>query len=322
MKTFLKIFAIAFLCFIIAIGVGVWVFSKFYKPPTDVVVSDRGKIENTEIVDSKKEQVVEEEKSELEKLIENSKRINVLLLGMEGARTDTIVFASFDPESKNVDLVSIPRDTYYARRGYNAPEEKKINAVYGDHGIKGTMSAVSNVLGGVPIHHYVKVTYSGVERIVNSLGGVKVNIPMNMDYDDPYAKPPLHIHLKKGVQVLDGKHAIQFLRFRKGNNGGGYPDGDLGRIKGQQQFMKAAIEKALGFRLPVVANTVFKYVKTDMDLSDIGILAKNALGMTKENLKAYSLPGRASSQNHLSYFIHDPNAVENLIKEIYSRQKL
>ncbi|QZY54748.1 LCP family protein [Crassaminicella profunda] len=320
MKTFLKIFAIAFFCFIVAIGAGVLVFSKFYKePPTDVVVSDTGKIDNTEIVDSNGEEEVEEEKSELEKLIENSKRVNFLLLGMEGARTDTIVFASFDPESKNVDLVSIPRDTYYERKGYNAADEKKINAAYGDDGVEGTMSAVSNVLGGVPIHHYVKVTYTGVERIVNSLDGVKVNIPMNMDYDDPYAKPPLHIHLKKGTQSLDGKHAIQFLRFRKGNNGGGYPDGDLGRIKAQQQFMKAAMGKVLGFRLPVVANTVFKYVKTDMELSDMGVMAKNAIGMKKENLKAYSLPGKAANQNHLSYFLHDQNEAENLMKEIYSR---
>ncbi|MCT4620694.1 MAG: LCP family protein [Marinisporobacter sp.] len=322
MKTFLKIFAIAFLCFIVAIGAGWWAFSKFYKEPADVVVSDQGKNENVEIVDSNgKEEVKEEkeEKSELEKLIENSKRVNVLLLGMEGARTDTIVFASFDAESKNADLISVPRDTYHARKGHNTPEKKKINAAYGDDGVEGTMSAVGDVLGGVPIHHYVKVTYSGVERIVNSLGGVKVNIPMDMDYDDNYAKPPLHIHLKKGTQVLDGKHAIQFLRFRKSNNGGGYPDGDLGRIKAQQQFMKAAMGKALGFRLPVVANTVFKYVKTDMDLSDIGVLAKNAIGMKMENLKAYSLPGKATNQNHLSYFLHDEEETEKLMKEIYSR---
>ncbi|QEK11070.1 LytR family transcriptional regulator [Crassaminicella thermophila] len=319
MKTFLKIFAIAFACFIVAMGAGLWAFSKFYHPATDVIVSDKPKKEPIEIVDSNKEPV--EEKSELEKLIDESKRINILLLGMEGPRTDTIVFASFDPESKNLDLVSIPRDTYYARKGYSAADEKKINAVYGDEGIEGTMRAVSKVLGGVPIDHYVKVTYSGVERIVNSLGGVQVNIPMNMDYDDPYANPPLHIHLKKGTQVLDGKHAIQFLRFRKGNNGGGYPDGDLGRIKAQQQFINAAIGKALSFRLPVVANTVMKYVKTDISIPDMAIMAKNAVGMTRDNLKAYSLPGRPINQNHLSYFLHDQDEVENLIKEIYSRGK-
>ncbi|TCO71377.1 LCP family protein [Marinisporobacter balticus] len=320
MKSFLKIFSIAFVCFVVAIGAGLWAFSKFYNPSTDVVVSDEGKKESMSIVDSNKE-LETEAKSELEKLIENSKRKNMLLLGMEGARTDTIMFASFDPESKNLDLVSIPRDTYYSRKGHSAADKKKINAVYGDEGTDGTIRAISDVLEGVPIDYYVKITYSGVERIVNSLGGVNVNIPIDMDYDDPYAEPPLHIHLKKGEQVLDGKHALQFLRFRKSNNGGGYPDGDLGRIKAQQQFMKASLGKVLSFKLPVVANTVIKYVKTNMDLSDIGVMAKNAIGMTKGNLKTYSLPGKSTTQNHASYFLHDQDAVENLMKEIYRSGK-
>lgn len=320
MKNFLKIFAIAFVCFIVALGAGWWAFSKFYTPPTDLVVSEQGKKEPISIVDSNKEQEIEK-KTELEKLIETSKRTNVLLLGMEGPRTDTIVFASFDPESKNLDLVSIPRDTYYPRKEYKAADQKKINAVYGNEGIDGTIRAVSNVLEDVPIHYYVKVTYKGVERIVDSLGGVKVNIPIDMDYDDPYANPPLSIHLKKGTKELSGKDSIKFLRFRKGNNGGGYPDGDLGRIKAQQQFMRAALGKALGFKLPVVANTVVKYVQTNMELSDIGVMAKNAIGMKKENLKAYSLPGKASTQKHVSYFLHDKDNVEKLIKEIYNRGK-
>lgn len=319
MKTFLKIFAIAFLCFAVAMGAGMWAFFKYYDASDHVAADKEEEDTPVDIVDSEKDKEEEDKRSQLERLIEKSKRTNILLLGMEGPRTDTIIFASFDPESKKLDLLSIPRDTYYERKGHPSADKKKINAVYGDEGAKGTMAAVSNVLQGVPIDYYVKVTYQGVERIVDSLGGVKVNIPMDMDYDDIYDHPPLHIHLQKGTQVLNGKKAVQFLRFRKNNDGGGYPDGDLGRMKAQQQFVKAALEKVFSFRLPVVANTVFKYVKTDMPLTDIVIMAKDAVGMSKDHVTTYSLPGKAV-YNGVSYFLYDKDETKKLMTEIYGGQ--
>ncbi|SHI97271.1 transcriptional attenuator, LytR family [Geosporobacter subterraneus DSM 17957] len=318
MKPFLKAFLIAFVCFIVALGAGFAVFSKIYQAPDDLVVS---KDDQDDIVDSESEQPGEvKEKTELEKLVDSSNRINIALLGMEGPRTDTIVFASFDPDRKRVDMISIPRDTYYVRPGRDNAAKKKINSVYGDEGVQGTMKAISDILAGVPVHHHIKVTYTGVERIIDSLGGVKVNVPMDMEYDDPYAVPELHIRIKKGVQVLDGKQAMSFLRFRQNNNGTGYPDGDLGRIRAQQQFMQAAWGKALGFRLPVVANTVFKYIDTSMDLGEILVYVKNAVGITKEDLKTYSLPGK-STEKGISYFLHNPDQVQQLMLEIYSTEE-
>ncbi|WIF95687.1 LCP family protein [Caminicella sporogenes] len=315
MKTFLKSFIIAFVCFTLLIGSAAFAIMKFADDKQDRLNEYQS---SNDEQSSKPDSKPEAEMTELEKLIQKSQRVNILLLGMEGPRTDTIILASFDPKSKNLDLVSIPRDTYFYSAGYDKLDQKKINAVYGRSGIKGIMKVASHVLGGVPIHEYVKVSYDGVEDIVDSLGGVKVNVPFNMDYDDPYAKPPLHIHLKKGVQTLNGKKAIQFLRFRKGNNRRGYPDGDLGRIKAQQQFLMAAMDKALSFRLPLVANTVFKFVKTSMDLSDVIYYAKSAIGIKKENIKTYRLPGRHKNMG-LSYFIHDPAETEKLMIEIYKR---
>ena len=314
MKPFLKAFLISLICFVVALGAGFTVFSKIYQSPDDVVVSEG---DQDKIVDSEPEQPEEvKEKTELEKLMDSSKRVNIALLGMEGPRTDTIVFASFDPDTKKIDMISIPRDTYYARPGRNTADKKKINSVYGDEGAQGTMKAISDILAGVPVHHHIKVTYTGVERIIDSLGGVKVNVPMDMEYDDPYATPKLHIRLQKGTQVLDGKQSMNFLRFRKNNNSTGYPDGDLGRIRAQQQFMKAAWGKVLGFRLPVVANTVFKYIDTSMDLGEILVHAKNAVGITREDLKTNSLPGK-STEKGISYFLHNPEQVEQLMLEIY-----
>jgi len=313
MKTFLKVFLISFVCFSLLIGGAVVAFIKFYNPEPVVSPQD----DNMEVVISPPSDK-EKELSDLDKLVEKSERLNVLLLGMEGPRTDTIILASFDPESKNLDLVSIPRDTFFHSKGYDHADQKKINAVYGRSGVKGTMSVVSHILGGIPIHEYVQVSYNGVENIVDSLGGVRVNIPFDMTYDDPYDSPPLKIRLKKGVQELNGKEAVQFIRFRKNNDGTGYPDGDIGRIKAQQQFLMAAADKVLSFRLPVVAHTVFKFVKTSMELDDIVYYAKNAIGISRENIKTYQLPGRSTNQG-LSYFIHDPDETENLMMTIYNR---
>ena len=107
----------------------------------------------------------------------------------------------------------------------------------------------------------------GVENIIDSIGGVEVMVPFNMKYEDPTANPPLNIDIKEGKQVLDGEKSLEFLRYRKGNNNKeGYIDGDLGRIKAQQQFLKSFVDKALSYRLPVVIKKGFDYVKTDIKL--------------------------------------------------------
>ncbi|WP_432405036.1 LCP family protein [Wukongibacter sp. M2B1] len=320
MKSFLKVFVIAFVCFTLLLGGGVLAFLKMSGESNDPEVEP---IQPDDIVVSPGPEGKEvKEKSELEQLVEKSKRINVLLMGLEGTRTDTIVLASFDPKDKKVDLVSIPRDTYYHIKGYDALDQKKINAVYGHSkskggGPEGVMQVASNVLK-VPIHHYVTLSYKGVEQIVDSLGGVKVTIPFDMDYTDRYDNPPLRIDLKKGTRVLNGKDSVKFLRHRQ-NNDGSHSEGDLGRIKRQQQFLKAAAKKALSFRLPAVANTAFKFVKTNMELDDIIYYAKSAIGISTDDIETYRLPGKASNTKGASYYIHDPNATEELMVKIYKR---
>lgn len=247
-----------------------------------------------------------------------SKRINILLIGLEEIRSDVIMIASYDVENGKVDLISVPRDTYYDRSGHTDPAFKKINSIYQDEGVKGVAQAVSEIMLGLPIHYYLSIDYDGVGQVVDSLDGVEVNVPINMNYDDPYDKPPLHIHLKKGVQVLDGKKAIQFLRFRKNNNGTGYAEGDIERVKAQQEFMKSAFKKSLSIRLPVVAATVIKNVKTDMSLKDATKMATKAMGMTSDSIQTYSLPGEAHPYKRLSFYFVDTEKTAELLKHIYT----
>ena len=208
----------------------------------------------------------------------DKKRVNVLLLGVNGGLTDTIMVASFDSKAKHLDLISIPRDTYYHREGYNGEAENKLNAAYRKDPLN-TAKAVSEILLGMPLNYYAVIKYDGVEKIVESMGGVPMTIKKGgMYYKDPYDKPPLVIAIPEGPQVLNGKQAVQFLRYRSG-----YSDADVGRAKAQQEFMKAAFKQSLGFDLPKIAKTVLENVDSDITLGTATKLATKAIGMSPES---------------------------------------
>lgn len=270
--------------------------------------------------EEKKPEVVEIKKSPLEVLIESSDRINFVVFAHDGARADTIMFASFDPTNQLVDIISIPRDTYWLVEGYTErADHKKINAVYGHRGekggSKGLKQEISNMLG-VPVHAYVKFNYNGAAAVVDTLGGIEINVPFDMKYDDVWAEPELHIDIKAGTQVLDGKNAVDYLRWRK-NNDDVRSTGDLPRIDRMQAFIKVALRKAMSFKLPSVVNTAIKYVQTDMPANKAIALADDAVGMSMENVETHDLPGEVPQNS--GYFMGDPSEIEKLLVEIYSK---
>ena len=159
-----------------------------------------------------------------------------LLVGtdMDDGNTDTIMVASYDTVNQDVSIMSIPRDTMI-----NASWDiKKINSVYsrsGD-GIDALLKRVKTLVGFTPDFH-VKVDLKMFVELVDLVEGVEFDVPQDMNYDDPYQD--LHIHLKKGVQVLDGEKAMELVRFRR------YSEGDIKRVEVQQAFMKALIKECL-----------------------------------------------------------------------------
>ena len=316
MKIHFKIFIISFLIFSIILGIGVYAFDKrYFTMEKSAVENTSDKVEIT--LPKEEEKPKTDNRTKLQKLIDESKRINILVYGIDGGRADTIIVASYDPEKKYIDLISIPRDTYNYVEGHESLDQKKINSVYGykeNGGSKGLKREVSKILN-IPIKYYVKVKYSGLEDIIDVLGGIEVDVPFDMDYDDPYAEPELHIHIKKGKQILDGKTSIEYLRWRKNNGEAG--DGDLGRINRQQRFIKSVIKKSFGFKLPAVIKTAFNYIQTDMGLDEMIYYATTAIGMDFENLKTYRLPGDVSDNG--SFYIHDPAKTEELLEKIYER---
>lgn len=317
MKHFFKVFFIALLCFGLMIGTGTYTYLKLFDPNKIEDYTDPdGKLDPLDIEDPEKSE--QKSKTPFDKAVEESKRINILLLGLEDTRTDTIMVVSFDRKTTETNIISIPRDTYFHRAGHDNLGAKKINAVYCDSGPVGVKAVVQNILN-IPIHNYVSVDYDGVRGAVDVIGGVEVDVPFHMYYEDPYDDPPLVIDIPKGKQVLDGDKAIQYLRYRHNNDMTvGYPNGDLGRIKAQQEFIKSAIKKTLGFRLVTVAREVFPYVKTDFTLPDVLLLVSDALSFSTDNITMTILPGRGKYIDEISFYVHDPEQVHKFAYDLYN----
>lgn len=263
----------------------------------------------------------EDDSDPLAKAFQEANRVNILMMGVNDGMTDTIMLGSYDLDAGRVDVISVPRDTYYARESAHSAAERKINSIYSVKKAVGTATAVSDLLMGMPIHYYVVVDYDTVKKVVNSMGGVPMNIPFHMYYNDPYDKPPLEIDIPEGYQVLNGDKAVEFLRFRKGEEGyEGYPEGDIGRIKAQQEFVKSAFRQALGLNLPKVVTTTMENVDSDLSLGIAAKLAAKAAGLDGEDVQTVTIPGKPGTRDGLSFWLPDEGGIEEMLMQIYGVQ--
>jgi len=244
------------------------------------------------------------------KVAKNSKRINVLIVGLESQRTDTIMVASYDTESKVADLISVPRDTYYPRDNERS-DSKKINAAYASEGIEGLTEIVQNILG-IPIDKHVIFDYDGVVSCIDIMGGVEVDVPFHMQYSDPYDDPPLIIDIPEGLQLLDGNQSLKFLRFRKG-----YANQDLGRIEAQQQFIKSATKKVLSAKLPAVIKEAYSSVQTNFSLNELLSLAGTVVGFSTDNINLQVMPGEETPLEGLSFYIPNEDEIKKMVYTMY-----
>ena len=147
-----------------------------------------------------------------------------------------------------------------------------------------------------------------------------------MVYRDPTAKPPLYINIPEGKQVLNGKQSLNFLRYRKGNKGkSGYIDGDLGRIKAQQEFLKSFTAKALSYKLPLLVKKAFDHIETDIKLLDGINYATKAIGIKTEDLNFQILSGeseyRRINGKLLSYYIPNSLEIKKTLETLYKVKK-
>lgn len=301
MKKFIRVFIRAFLCFLIVMGLSSYIFYSSI---------DNNTSRNPQVVSNYED--------------EQTEALNILVVGVDAknlksaqnARTDTMMLASVDLNNKKASVVSIPRDSRVNIRGRSAKE--KINHAHAYGGIDLTKKAVKDLLD-VPVDYYVKINYEGLGKIIDSLGGVEIDVPMDMNYYDPYADPPLRINIKKGKQVLDGDKAMEFVRFRKG-----YKNQDLGRIQAQQMFLNAVIKKvkspSIILKLPSLMKTFSTYIETDMNLGTMTKLALKAKNFSMESIEMTTIPGNPKMINGVSYFVPDEDKIKELVpKYFYNR---
>lgn len=243
-------------------------------------------------------------------------RINILALGVDArkgedmARTDTMMLCSVDTEKNLMSVLSIPRDTrvYIPGHGY-----EKINSatLYGGPDL--AMETVSDLLG-IRINKYVMTNFEGFEDIVDSLGGVTIDVKQRMYHHDPQDGGIYTIDLRPGVQRLDGKKALQYVRYRE------YALGDIDRTEQQQKFITAlareVLQPASVVKLPSLAVSIYKAVDTNLSLSEMTRLAQSARKLTNANIVSQTLPGKFLNLDGGSYWEVDPSQARLVIAGI------
>ena len=239
----------------------------------------------------------------------------ILVSGLDddNGGSDTNILVRFDAVNKTIDLVSLPRDTLLDHQWAS----NKLNFAYAKGGTELLMSEIENLLG-IPVDFYVTVNLKGFIALVDQIGGVDFDIPVNMDYDDPFQD--LHIHFEKGPRHLNGQEAMEVVRFRKNNDGSGYATADIGRIGTQQAFLKAVAKQLLQLsnlkNIPAMVDIFCTYVKTDLTARELAWLGNEALNIGTENLRFHTLPGDGSGYyRRESVYVLDPEATLELVND-------
>lgn len=260
-----------------------------------------------------------------EKDIQNLDPFYCLVMGIsediEAKLTDTIMLCAYYPNEQKVSILSIPRDTFVGNSTTSADSYDKINALYQTSPEK-TLEAVRN-LTGIDVRNYVVISNNALRDVVDEIGGVYFDVPMNMNYDDWGQK--LHINLKKGYQLLDGDKAEQLVRFRHNNDGTTYPSEygtqDIGRMRTQREFLKAAATQILSgnniFKIDDIMQVVFENIETNLKMEDIIKYIPSATEFNPENIQSEMLPGVADYIGVLSFYVNDEEETNALVSSLF-----
>lgn len=316
-KTWKKVLLVILLILIIAIG---WFTYRTYKNGgglSGMLATVVGHDENTK---------------------KNLKEIRVLILGvstdLDSELTDTIMVASYNPNTQKANLLSIPRDTYTGKNKSRATASQKINSLYNiNKNPEKTLEAV-NELTGLDIEYYVLVKTEALIEVVNAIGGVEFDVPIDMKYDDP--TQDLHIDLKAGLQKLDGNKAEQLLRWRHSNTKNGvmttypseYGNDDFGRMRTQRDFIVATMKQTLKpgniFKIGQLLEIANKNVETNIELSLAKDYVPYAVEFNTDEIKTAVLPGTTpdvKETNGVSIFVVNKTEAKELINSMFYEEE-
>ncbi|MBQ8248925.1 MAG: LCP family protein [Clostridia bacterium] len=319
---------VVILALILALIAGVWLFFKNYKPsldtdtpPFDVNVTpgpdDTSEDEGSNTSD--------------DEYVRDTQIVNFLVAGRDKAawNTDVMMLVSFNMRDYTLNVLQIPRDTYIEVDGVT---RGRINTVVklmraqaynndttlnSDEMLKAGMQGTVEILEKnlcVQIDGYAIVNLEGFRNIINAIGGVYMDVPYEMEYDDP--DQDLYIHLAPGPQTLNGAQAEMFVRYRSG-----YVQGDIGRVNAQKIFLTALFKQLQNnltiSTVPTIVDQLLKYVTTDVPLTDIVFYAKELLKVDMENVSMMTLPGsdaRSSTTGAWYYIMHRADMLDAINK--------
>ena len=248
-------------------------------------------------------------------------KIYCLLLGQSQNLTDTIMVASYDPKTQEAALLSIPRDTFIGDSKYSATAWDKINAVY-QTGVENLLEDVRDLIG-IDVQYYLKVDTEALKVLVDKIGGVYFEVPIDMHYTD--REQGLYIDLKAGYQLLDGDKAEQVVRFRHNSDGSTYPTEyggeDLGRMRTQRAFLtellNQTIEKMDINKVFDFINIAEEYVETNLDFNIVKDYIPYLFEFDIQNLKTDTLPGTPEYANGVAIYSANEDETEEVVNKLF-----
>lgn len=220
--------------------------------------------------------------------------VHILLMGTDtrdadsNGRSDSMMVATIDPVTKKAYLMSILRDTYVDIPGHGS---SRLNAAYSYGGVELAKETVSNLLG-IPIDYYVTIDFEGFKTLVDTIGGVEIDVEKDMNYTDGGDQHRYDIHLTKGLQHLDGTHALQYVRFRHDATS------DFTRTERQRKFLTALAAELQSstsiVKLPSILSSIAPYLHTNLSLTDMIKLSSLGLDINLDKTEKLQIP-----PNHL-----------------------
>lgn len=250
-------------------------------------------------------------------LKEKKEVINALVVGVNDGLTDTIMYVKYNVKTGKIAIMSIPRDTYITS-DYSVGH--KLNSIYRGKNIIPLVEQVESLIG-VKIDYYLVFKADMLISMVDAIGGVEVDVEMDMKYDDPTQN--LHIDIKKGNQILDGKNAEGFVRYRHGNNGtGGYPMGDLDRTEVQQYFIKQFAKSALSVKniskIPDLIDIAHKNTNTNLTTREALRYVTDIANIDINGIYSTTAPGAAKYIDNVSYYLLDKEKTKEVIENNFN----
>ncbi len=249
--------------------------------------------------------------SDLDNPPQESQGYHALVNSFDGL-SDTMLLLRFNPENKKLSLLSIPRDT---RAEVGNLGLVKINEANAEGGPAMAAQTVSQLLNGIGVDRYIRLNVQGIEKLIDALGGVQVHVPMDMKYQDD--SQHLYINLKAGDQRLNGKKALEFLRFRYDENG------DIGRIQRQQTLMRAFMEQTLTpatvTKLPQILSIIRSHIDTNLTVEELFALVSFGAQTKRSDVQMLMLPGSFSdpAEYKASFWLPNYEAINTLTTQYF-----